>query len=179
MVTTLGDQFVASTHRGRKTARADGARSMPESATPCGGTLASSWVASWESSNGPQNRLPRRVSVLSVVSRTHFLQVLRLRANSKSFFSSIRIANSRVILVKETEVQRPLGRFDEITRSGGLGSRQTVGHRRSRSRRAKKWRSVVESRGHAVSATPMLSRSREKTPKVCFPRSWVTKAALS
>src|SRR5580765_1205222 len=56
-----------------------------------------------------KTELPRRVSVLSVVSRTHFLQVLRSRANSKSFFSSIRIANSRVILVRKTEQLRPLG----------------------------------------------------------------------
>src|SRR5580765_2216252 len=68
-----------------------------------------------------KTELPRRVSVLSVVSRTHFLQLLRLERIQKAFFSSVRIANSRVILVRKTEQQKPAGRHDEIARSRSMG----------------------------------------------------------
>src|SRR5258708_25825832 len=65
----------------------------------------------------------------------------------KAFFSSVRIANSRVILVRKTEQQRTAGRHDEIARSRSMGSRQTPSYRGSRRRWAKKGRSAFANIG--------------------------------
>ena len=42
----------------------------------------------------------------------------------------------------------------------------------------KKGEVLLRISAHAASAIPMLTRSRAKIPRVCFPRSWVTRAAL-
>src|SRR5580765_621195 len=57
LVTTLGCQFVASTHGRPRRLDADRARSVPRSATPCNGTLAATLFLSWEIRTGTKNRI--------------------------------------------------------------------------------------------------------------------------